>query len=179
MITYMNPYVKFLLPSICFIFLCSFPLRAQDVVPNVEQTIDDIFEQYSDESEQTIDYDSFYDDLVECSENPVNLNKTNREELKRLPFLSDIQIENILSYVYQFGPLYSIYELQLIDGLDMTDIRRMIPFVVVGEPRKPERKIYWNDLLKYGKNELFFRLDKGLETKEGYQPIPEDDVNST
>jgi hypothetical protein len=129
----MNPYVKSLLPSIFFIFVCSFSSRAQDVVSNAEQTIDDIFEQYSDESDQTIDYDSFYEDLIECSKNPVNLNKTTQDELKRLPFLSDIQIENILSYVYQYGPLYSIYELQLIDGLDMTDIRRMIPFVVVGE----------------------------------------------
>ena len=171
--------MKRLLLSLFLIFSCSLLSRAQDVVSNVEQTIDDIFEQYSAESDQTIDYDTFYDDLVECSKNPVNLNKTNREELKRLPFLSDSQIENILSYVYQFGPLYTIYELQLIDGLDMTDIRRMIPFAVVGEPGKPDRKIYWNDLFKYGKNELLFRLDKGLETKEGYQPIPEDDGSST
>lgn len=39
-------------------------------------------------------------------------------------------------------------------------------------------KIYWNDVLKYGKNEFFFRLDKGLETKEGYRFLPNEDVNT-
>src|ERR1035437_4092307 len=61
----------------------------------------------------------------------------------------------------------------------MTDIRRMLPFVKVGEANDTNKKIYWHDLFKYGKNELFFRLDKGLETKEGYQFLPEEDQNNT
>ena len=160
------------------IFTCSCPSRAQDVVSDIEQTINDVFEQYVAESEETIDYDTFYEDLVECSRNPINLNRTTREELERLPFLSEIQIEHILSYVYQFGPLQTIYELQLIEGLDMTDIRRMIPFVFLGKADDSGKKIYWNDILKYGKNELYFRLDRGLETKEGYQFLPEEDANT-
>jgi len=115
---------------------------------------------------------------MECAANPINLNKTTQEELKRLPFLSGIQVENILAYVYLNGPLRTIYELQLVEGLDMTDIRRMIPFVVVGEAVDNSSEIYWNDILKYGKNELYFRLDKGLETKEGYRFLPEEDVNA-
>jgi len=152
--------------------------RAQDVVSVTEQTIGDIFEQYTAESEETIDYDSFYEDLMECSRNPINLNKATQRELERLPFLSDIQVENILSYVYLHGPLQTIYELQLIEGLDMTDIRRMIPFVKVGEANDTHNRIYWNDILKHGKNELYFRTDKGMETKEGYQFLPEEDTNT-
>ncbi len=158
--------------------LCACPSRAQDAATTIEQTITDIFEQYSAEMNESIDYDTFYEDLILCSRNPVNMNRATQEELERLPFLSDIQVENILAYVYQFGPLSTIYELQLIDGLDMTDIRRMIPFVVVGARGGTKDKIYWNDLSKYGKNELYFRLDKGLETKEGYQFLPEEDVNA-
>ncbi len=144
-------------------------LRAQDAVNTAEQLIADIFEQYTAESEDAIDYETFYDELINFVQNPVNINKTSREELEHFPFLSDIQIENILSYVYRFGSLKTIYELQLIDGLDMTDIRRMLPFVSVGEGNDEKRKIYFQDLVKYGKNELFIRLDKGLETKEGYK----------
>jgi len=143
-----------------------------------EQTIADIFEQYAAENDETPDYETFYTDLMECAANPINLNKTTQEELKRLPFLSGIQVENILAYVYLNGPLRTIYELQLVEGLDMTDIRRMIPFVVVGEAVDNSSEIYWNDILKYGKNELYIRLDKGLETKEGYRFLPEEDVNA-
>ena len=164
--------------SLLLIFICSCPARAQDVVAITEQTIADIFEQVTAESDEAIDYYSFYEDLMFCARNPINLNQASREELERLPFLSDIQVENIQAYVYQYGPLLTMYELQLIEGLDMTDIRRMIPFVYVGEARITNKKIYLVDLLKYGKNELYFRLDKGLETKEGYQFLPEEDVNS-
>ncbi len=162
----------------CIILLfLSCVVNAQDVVTTTEQLIADIFEQYTAESEETIDYESFYDDLMFCAQNPINLNQTNREELEKLQFLSEIQVENILSYVYESGSMQTIYELQLVEGLDMTDIRRMLPFVRIGESDDSKKKIYWKDLVKYGKNELLFRLDKGLETKEGYQFLPNEDVN--
>ena len=160
-----------------FLF-CSYYLRAQNAVNTTEQLIADIFEQYTAETEETIDYESFYDDLLFCSQNPIDLNKTNREEMEKLQFLSDIQIENTLSYVYENGGMKTIYELQLVEGLDMTDIRRMLPFVRIEDVDNTGKKIYWNDVIKYGKNELFFRLDKGLESKEGYQLVPNEDVNA-
>ena len=89
---------------------CSYTLRAQDVVSTTEQLIADIFEQYTAESEEAIDYDSFYEDLLSCAQNPINLNQTTREELEKLPFLSEIQVENIIVYVYRFGPMQTIYE---------------------------------------------------------------------
>ena len=171
--------MKRLFIYLIFIIKCSCPSRAQDVTSATEQTIAGIFEQYVAESDETIDYETFYDDLMSCSLNPVNLNKATQNELEKLPFLSDTQVENILSYVYQHGSMQTIYELQLIEGLDMTDIRRMLPFVYAGEANASGKKIYWNDILKYGKNELYFRLDKGLETKEGYRLLPDEDVNSS
>jgi len=162
-----------------FLILFSFHLKAQDAITTTEQLIADIFEQYTTESEDDIDYDTFYEELMFFSKHPINLNRTSRDELERLPFLSDIQVENIISHIYQFGALQTIYELQLIEGLDMTDIRRMLPFVVVGEVAESGRKIYWNDLLQYGKHELFFRFDKGVETKEGYRFIPDEEINAS
>ena len=164
---------------VCFLSLFSCVARAQDAVATTDQLIADIFEQYTAENDDDIDYDTFYEELMYFAENKINLNKTTREELERLPFLSDIQVENIISHIYRFGALQTIYELQLIDGLDMTDIRRMLPFVIVGEGVDTVKKIYWRDLIRYGKNELFLRLDKGLESKEGYQFLPEEEENAT
>ncbi|NDP19964.1 MAG: helix-hairpin-helix domain-containing protein [Paludibacter sp.] len=169
--------MKQIISYIIFFVICTYTLRAQDAVSTTEQLIADIFEQYTAETDDAIDYDTFYEELVILSQNPINLNLTKREELEHLPFLSDSQIENILTYVYKFGALRTVYELQLIDGLDMTDIRRMLPFVIIGESTDYQKKMYVQDLLRYGKNELFFRLDKGLETKEGYRFLPEEDEN--
>lgn len=165
--------MKYLTVSLSLIFLLMFfEIKAQEKSVNIEQYIADIFEQYSAESEQEIDFESFYDDLMELSTNPIELNSSQKEQLRKLPFLSDTQIENILSYIYTNGRLNTIYELQLIDGLDMTDIRRMLPFVKLsGTGHKKPPVVYRADLLKYGKNIVALRWDKGLEPKAGYRQI--------
>ena len=146
-------------------------LKAQDKTIVTDQFIADIFEQYAAETEEEMDFETFYEELMELAESPIVLNSATKEQLEKLPFLSDIQIENILSYRYSFGSFNSLFELQLIDGLDMTDIRRLLPFVVLGESQLKTKKIYKYDLLKYGKNQLFLRFDKGIEPKAGYQSI--------
>lgn len=150
-------------------------LEAQDAIKSAEEIIADIYEQISEESETEIDFTNFFDDLMALSENPINLNSTNKEELDKLQFLSDTQVDNILYYLYKSAPMQTIYELQLIEGLDMTDIRRMLPFVSLGESQARKQPLNLNEMLRYGKNELYFRLDKGLETKEGYRFVPEEE----
>jgi len=142
---------------------------AQDNAQTTEQIIADIFEQYSAETDEVIDFESFYEELHGLAVSPINLNKATKEDLDKLMFLSDTQVESILYYIYRFGPLNTIYELQLIDGLDMTDIRNMLAFVYVGDQLAASPKIYKADLFKYGKNEVLYRLDRGLENKTGYQ----------
>lgn len=153
--------------------VCS--LRAQDAVKVTEQLISDLYEEYSSESETDIDYETFFTDLMETAQHPINLNTATKEQLEKLPFLSDIQVENILAYLYRNGYMDNIYELQLVDGLDMTDIRRMLPFVFVGEKQIKAEPIIWREVWKYGRQEMLLRLDHGLETKEGYIRNPEDD----
>ena len=159
--------------TICI--LIPFGLYAQDVVTSTEQIIADIYEQFSEETETEVDFTNFYDDLMSLTENPINLNKTNKEELDKLQFLSDIQVDNILYYLYRNSSLQTIYELQLIDGLDMTDIRRMLPFVTLGDAIPKKEKLDVKQVFKYGKNELYLRLDKGLESREGYRFVPEEE----
>lgn len=153
-----------------FIVLIILTLRsqAQTSIQTIDEIINEIFEQYAAETEETIDYESFYNDLVSLSENPLNLNNTTREELEKLPFLTDIQIENIQAYIYKNKKLSTIYELQLIDGLDMTDVRRMLPFVKIGDNNINNDKLYMNEVFKYGKSDIFMRYDKVVEQKKGY-----------
>lgn len=153
-------------------------LFSQSSQQTAEEIINDIFEQYSAETEESIDYESFYNDLATLFEYPLDLSKATRDDFEKLAFLSDIQIENILFYIYQNGGLNTIYELQLIEGLDMTDIRRMLPFVQLGAKKDLKEKFYFNEAIKYGKSDLYFRLDKGLEQKKGYLKT-KDETGST
>ena len=140
---------------------------------NSQEMIADLLEQYSLEQESGIDYSTFSEELLLISQNPINLNRATREQLEKLPFLRDEQVEKLLSYRSQFGDFNTLYELQLIEGLDRTDIRHILPFVYVGAGENQGPKLYWVDVLKYGKNEILFRLDHGFENKAGYNELPD------
>ena len=154
--------------SLLYVILSAFGQEENQA--GVEQMIGEIFEQYAEEQEEEIDFESFYEMLMTAVQNPVNLNTATREQLENLPFISENQIENILEFRYLYGNLNTIYELQLIEGLDMTDIRRMLPFVFVGEGGKnPRDKIYFREIFTRSKNELFLRYDQTLEKRNGYK----------
>ena len=100
---------------------------------------------------------------------PVNLNVATREQLEQFPFLSDIQIEHLLAYIYIHGQMKTIYELQLVEEMDKQTIQYLLPFVCIKAiNNKPAFR--WKSLLKnaakYGKNELLTRFDIPFYTDE-------------
>lgn len=112
------------------------------------------------------------DELEELTcrlQEPVNINLATKQQLELFPFLTDIQIENILAYVYIHGQMQTLYELQLVKEMDRRTIDLLLPFVTalpVNEKRAfPQLKT----LLKYGKQELLTRLDIPFYTRKGYQ----------
>jgi len=135
---------------------------------SIENLIEDIFVQLTEENEDEFDYSVYYDDLIALAQNPINLNQATQNQLKDLFFLSDIQVENILYYIYRFGVMQTIYELRLIDGLDDKDIWRMLPFVFVTEEKRTTEKLYWREVWKYGKSNVYVRFDRNLEKSRGY-----------
>lgn len=154
---------------ILYSYCAVFSFFAQNQRESAEGVINDLFEQYSAESNSVIDYESFYNDLIGFLDVPLNLNTATLDNLQQMVFLNAIQIENILAYRYKQGEFSSLYELQLIDGLDMTDIRRMLPFVTVGGAVKKQNRYYFRDFINQGRSELFYRLDYSPEQKAGYK----------
>ena len=59
----------------------------------------------------------------------IDINAATRQQLEALPFLSPMQVENILYYVYAYGPMESLDELGLIEGLDASTARLLRPFL--------------------------------------------------
>ena len=83
--------------------------------------------------------------LSELEQHPLNLNTITKEQLERLPFLSEQEIEDICVYVYHYAPLKSMGELAMIESMDATKRRLLQCFVYLGEEEKnaeDQRKVY-------------------------------------
>ena len=142
---------------------------AQDNSPVINAIIEDVVEYVSENEEsENVDIDRIYDDLQYLYEHKINLNTATRDQLERLPFLSRVQIENILAYVYITHGIKSIYELQLIDGIDFFVQRLLLHFVFVGDMR--DESMAWNakEIFGHMRHELFSRIDADLEQRRGY-----------
>jgi len=71
------------------------------------------------------------DQLQQMLQNPLNLNVANQQLLEPFFFLSDIQIQNLLFYLDENGPMVTIYELQAVEGFNAQTIQLMLPFVTI------------------------------------------------
>ena len=72
--------------------------------------------------------------LAELAASPINLNQVIREQLEALPFLTAIQVEEIMEYIYRYAPIRSLGELKMIHqglvlelSLETTRITNTIP----------------------------------------------------
>ena len=130
----------------------------------LDDILEDIYNQLSEDGE--IPLEDVQEELIEIAQNPINLNQTTANELSRLHFLSDEQIDAILLYQY-LHPFQEIYELQLIDCLKDYEIRNLLPFVYVGQI-KAEKNMYFREVFHYAKHEITLRTDaRNIEDFEG------------
>ncbi|MDR2232418.1 MAG: helix-hairpin-helix domain-containing protein [Tannerella sp.] len=117
--------------------------------------------------------ETLFTDLSFLSEHPFDLNTATEEMFRRLPFLSDLQIDAIITYRQRYGNMLSIYELKNISALDWPTIELLLPFVYTGAPETGQRPVSTANILKYGSNELLMRYSQTLQQKQGYQSLPD------
>ena len=131
---------------------------------SLDDVLEDICNQLSEEGEVPIE--DIQEELLEIAACPIDLNHTSANELSRLHFLNDEQIDAILLYQYQH-PFQDIYELQLIDCLKDYDIRNLLPFVYIGEVVEQD-KMYFREVFHYAKHEITMRTDvRNIEDFDG------------
>lgn len=142
-------------------------LEAQDTfLPFWEETL----EQLSMEGDG--DTQHWEDELEELSrrlEEPLDLNTATRAQLEQFPFLSDLQIENLLAYVYIHGPMQTVYELQAVEEMDKRTIELLLPYVCVQAVERSTAYPRLKHILKYGRHEALARLDIPCYTRKGYE----------
>jgi len=124
-------------------------------------------EKLSETSDKPIDFSEVYDVLDRFQNHPINLNNTNHEQLSQLLFLNDRQINNLINYIQSYGTIYSIYELRVVDGFDSATIRKILPYVLVGQDME-KHPIRIKDLLGSGRNQLLIRFEQVVQKQAGY-----------
>ena len=142
-----------------------------------ENLIEEVLEDLSvnndiNNSVNSLNWENELEELSNRLQEPVNLNSATREQLEQFPFLSDIQIEHLLAYIYIHGQMETIYELQLVEELDRQTIQYLLPFVCI-KAINNEPAFRWKTILKdagrYGKNEVLTRLDIPFYKRKGYE----------
>jgi len=142
-----------------------------------ENLIEEVLEDLSvnndiNNSVNSLNWENELEELSNRLQEPVNLNSATREQLEQFPFLSDIQIEHLLAYIYIHGQMETIYELQLVEELDKQTIQYLLPFVCI-KAINNEPAFRWKTILKdagrYGKNEVLTRLDIPFYKRKGYE----------
>ncbi len=166
---------------VCPLLLGFFLLFQMTVSAQVDEeqqssgTIEETMENITETTESDVDFTEFIEILERFKNNPINLNKTTAEELKMLPFLNDIQINNLLNHIKKNGNLVTIFELQTVEGFDQQTIENILPYVEVTTDFK-KRNVTFNDIFASGKHQMFIRYARILQEQEGYSEVTEEEL---
>ena len=129
--------------------------------------IEDIYSQLIEEGAE-VDFQELEQELYAIHADPIDLNSATEDDLRRLPFLSQSQIDAILLLVYR-QPLTSLYELRLVSELADYEIRNLLPFVVVRQVAADS--LSWRSLWQHPRQELSLRLDARRIESNGADPF--------
>jgi len=112
-------------------------------------------------------WEDTYSQLCELEQQPLDLNTVTREELEQFPFLSAQQVEGIMEYLYQYGPMKSLSELRMIKALDYAQVELLQYFTYVDDDRQEPSFPSLNDILSYGRHELMGNVRLPFYEREG------------
>ncbi|MCF8423723.1 MAG: helix-hairpin-helix domain-containing protein [Bacteroidia bacterium] len=136
----------------------------EQVDEQINQNVEFLSEQLQSEDG---DLSSLTDNWQYYKTHPLNLNKAKQEDLAELQILNDIQINNLLKHREKNGNLITIYELQSIDGFDLSSIKKISPFVYVSDNFNSAH-FSAKEMFKDGKHEFVVRYQRILEKQIGY-----------
>ncbi len=118
----------------------------------------------SEDDAEGLDGDA-YETLCDLEGHPLDINSATPDDLSRLPFLTERQIDDICRYVKSHGTVRSLGELHAIASLDNARLRLLSCFITVG--RTPSHRLSLGKLLSQGKHELLATAAVPLYERRG------------
>lgn len=126
-------------------------------------------ERMSEDNEGESDFSDLLETYWNLTENPIDLNSDDIEQLTELKLISIFQLENIKKYKHDYGDFQLIEELYEVEGLDTICIEIIKPLICFNDDS--DDGIKFRDIHKYGKSKILFEVDQCLNRKKGYYEI--------
>ena len=150
------------------VLVCCLNSRAQLPSSNPLKTHEFISESLEESGRTPEDFISLLEVLDAYRENPLNLNQAAREELEKIVFLTDFQIQSLLDYRREHGAFLTIYELQLVFGFDSLTVANLLPYVDIGQESSVKR-LSPENIARYGSHEIILKEQRVIQIPEGYR----------
>lgn len=152
------------------IFLLFFPAVVFPQMHEDYQFIEELIEEMISLHATDIYPEIIYDDLLYYLSNPLNINEADENDLKRLHFINELQIANLLEYRRIHGDMITVYELLYVEGFSPYDVKKIEPFITLHKstlslPVSPQR------VIRYGRHQLFLRMQRLLREQKGFAAI--------
>ncbi|MBC8986953.1 helix-hairpin-helix domain-containing protein [Pedobacter sp. N36a] len=144
----------------------SIPARAQE-----EEQMTQLRENLAENGKEEEDLSAFEEQLDFFRKHPIDLNHTNAEELKKLFWLSPLQISSFFEHLLVNGKLLDLLELQSISGFDLITIDKILPFVTL-HPVNRFTSLKFKDLYLQAEQQILFRYGRTLERQKGFRDLP-------
>ena len=112
-------------------------------------------------------WEEMYEQLCELGQHPMDLNRASREQLEQLPFLSAQQVGEMMEYLYRYGPMKSLAELQMIRSLDYQRRRLLEYFVAIDDGKQKRNFPNLKTMAQYGRHELMATAKVPLYERKG------------
>ncbi len=145
-----------------FLFLFLAETYGQVIPPVTEQQLENLTDVDQAETED----DSYLQQLSYYSRHPLNLNIADATELKELRVLTDLQIENFLTYRRLLGRFISVYELQAVPSWDIETVRKLLPYITISSVLSPAAA--FAERFSGGDHSLLVRVSQVLERSRGF-----------
>ena len=136
------------------------------------QTLDDLLierlaELFAEEAEEDFDFTELAERLDFYRKYPINLNKTNGEELRDLQFVPQLFIDNLLDHRNKSGHFISLLELQAIAGIDLEWLQLLIPLLAIDTPNSFQG-VRGRQLIHDGEHDMMIRYGRTVQQQRGY-----------
>jgi|WetSurSiteA1Bulk_404760.scaffolds.fasta_scaffold00430_2 hypothetical protein len=148
------------------VIFCS--TAAQTLLPGQFSIRETLMESLSTWESRPADYETILNDLEYLQQKPVDLNKASKEDLQRIPFLTEFQIQSILNYRKEYGNLLSLNELSLVYGFTDDLVRVVLPYVTI-TTHADSLNLRFMDAEHVIRNEVQIRMQRVLEKAAGFR----------
>ena len=120
------------------------------------------------EDTENDNWENAYEIISQLAASPIDINSATREDLERIPFLTNTQIEDICQYLYRYGRMQTLGELMLIESLDEPRRHLLECLVFAGtEPQRTFPKLH--NILRHGEHQLMMTAKIPTYERKGDQ----------